>query len=1031
MVSARCVHARIDNERASDVRPRCRDVSISGHARCHAREILFLQVERSPACSRCRGEPMSACRMRNRLVLQRVSPECPACACCVLASIARTPKSESARTSKLRDALPSTQRHHAGKQERQPRRSVETKCCTVCSMAHSVSLHRRLCTEGLIQEVVDKHGLQAVFRLMAKPRIHKPSANRPESQAVASSPATSTLPRPAPAHQPFVMSLHVLSPTGSQTSSQSPNSDHKLSTASTPTVFALAEIQEKRLREHGAALGSQAEIAKLLELMQPISVKSVKKEVLAERQSACAKPASAPESDSERVSSPALSATTTTSHSSQSPADMLLMKGCTDAVSPPPFFDTPMGAEDDISKPICAHTHDKLDLAAVEALLTLSTRITSTSAPSKRPRAPRKNGTHMPNFDAELGVPATGVVLSPGSESFGSLAYPLEKARQKRRRQLQTRTQAADDSPPGVAGNDSALHANAATSNASPHPTCPPPPPLHQQSLAEGAQEPTGGYGTSSWAAVCLKRDQRSSRTEVAVAANADEGAAGSEMPDWGAATSQLTADAASFSPSAHAAAAAHLLLAAATAAVTGELCDDGDGWADFGAAGARGSYKCGRCGQPKKGHKCVEYARDEGFRRGPIAAAVAGSEDGALGSDATFRRELKPDASISRRDTDSHEPGETQSRNPTSKQAGSSGSWEGAPPSQGSATTSPLDNREGTCPRGAVGEGGGAEEVTCGGETGKSGRGVRGGGVAGRQPGGLNRGRVRGGRVSGGRRSRTEWDAERGGGLEDGAGLLLSADVSWHEPQPGHRQSQGARVTTQSKRGSLSATSPASPPPNTSGIAPPGAQGEPGDGAGRIKLEAAALSGGDPGMVPVPVHLPKVRKTGKRPGQAATCPGSRPAGRKAKGVGVGDASSGAPGTDRHRSPAHAHAIAVASASPSTSACASVAPPKSGSPAAAVASSSAAPRQKPPPAGSVASNQMALFLAGCSSASSRSRREEDSPWAAKLHVKHEGESPNSLPWLSSSDPGLDKVNRSYGEGIGDLEVAGAGTAGGS
>ena len=61
-----------------------------------------------------------------------------------------------------------------------------------------------------------------------------------------------------------------------------------------------------------------------------------------------------------------------------------------------------------------------------------------------------------------------------------------------------------------------------------------------------------------------------------------------------------------------HAAAVQLLLSAAATAAVKDEHDDQGEGGGDAGVTGGRGSYKCGRCGQPKKGHKCVLYERGD-----------------------------------------------------------------------------------------------------------------------------------------------------------------------------------------------------------------------------------------------------------------------------------------------------------------------------------------------------------------------------------------------------------------------------------
>ena len=232
----------------------------------------------------------------------------------------------------------------------------------------------RLCVQSimaspenhLVHQVVERHGLQAIFRLMAKPRLHKPDANSPHLQAHPARSSSSTA-TPSPDAAPvdagvrhaLVFPLHGAPKT--TTKLQSPLGDK--STATPPTVFALTDMQKRRLCGKGAQRDSRSAIAKLLREMQPIIVRRApgargpKKSLPSGAYTAA---------EQERDPSPALSTTTTTSHSSIS-SEAVLRNG--NEPSPPPLLTArtaqpPHNGAQAQSMPV---------LAAVEALLALST----------------------------------------------------------------------------------------------------------------------------------------------------------------------------------------------------------------------------------------------------------------------------------------------------------------------------------------------------------------------------------------------------------------------------------------------------------------------------------------------------------------------------------------------------------------------------------------------------------------------------------------------------------------------------------
>jgi hypothetical protein len=266
-----------------------------------------------------------------------------------------------------------------------PRTSADNACGS--ARAHGVfktHAHRagigRLCLQSimaspgnqLVHQVVERHGLQAIFRLMSKPRVHKPAAKSAhqggqEPHSVRSN-SSATTPSPDKATDDPGVQLDLVFPLHgapkTTTKLQSPVGE-MLNTASTPTVFALTDMQKRRLCGKGVLKDSRSTIAKLLREMQPIVVRR-------EPSMQCRrKPSGAlNEAHLERdPPSPALSSATTTSHSSLSSEPVL--RGANE-LSPPPLL-TSFASQPAHSQHNRARTESIPVLAAVQALLALST----------------------------------------------------------------------------------------------------------------------------------------------------------------------------------------------------------------------------------------------------------------------------------------------------------------------------------------------------------------------------------------------------------------------------------------------------------------------------------------------------------------------------------------------------------------------------------------------------------------------------------------------------------------------------------
>jgi len=224
----------------------------------------------------------------------------------------------------------------------------------------------------LVHQVVERHGLQAIFRLMSKPRVHKPAA-KSAHQGVqephsARSGSSATTPSPDKATDDKGVQLAIVFPlheAPKKTTKLQPPLGEKLSTASTTTVYALTDMQKRRLCGKGAQRDSRSTIAKLLREMQPIIVRR-------EASMRCPKKASGALNSAhlERdPPSPALSSATTTSQSSLS-SEPVLCGG--NQLSPPPL-PTSSASHPEHSHHNRAQTESIPVLAAVQALLALST----------------------------------------------------------------------------------------------------------------------------------------------------------------------------------------------------------------------------------------------------------------------------------------------------------------------------------------------------------------------------------------------------------------------------------------------------------------------------------------------------------------------------------------------------------------------------------------------------------------------------------------------------------------------------------
>eukprot|EP00277_Geminigera_cryophila_P001782 CAMPEP_0179426002 /NCGR_PEP_ID=MMETSP0799-20121207/12488_1 /TAXON_ID=46947 /ORGANISM="Geminigera cryophila, Strain CCMP2564" /LENGTH=363 /DNA_ID=CAMNT_0021200689 /DNA_START=22 /DNA_END=1109 /DNA_ORIENTATION=+ len=224
----------------------------------------------------------------------------------------------------------------------------------------------------LIHDLVHTHGLQAIWRLMVQPRIHRPSTIL--TDAIQDPPSLSSI-APTPL-------FDAPKPVARQEMPKFPSApaDKLTNMASTPTAFALTDLRLRGVSPVGFG-SSRTEIAKLLQEMQPIVVKR-------DRNWGHRNPSNPFFTlDADGAASPALSSTTTTGHLSISP-ETTAINARGSGILPPKLI-TSASAH-------YVHTHTPspaqhmLDLAAVEALLTLSTRPPSLMHCSKRPRCALK-----------------------------------------------------------------------------------------------------------------------------------------------------------------------------------------------------------------------------------------------------------------------------------------------------------------------------------------------------------------------------------------------------------------------------------------------------------------------------------------------------------------------------------------------------------------------------------------------------------------------------------------------------------------
>jgi hypothetical protein len=810
--------------------------------------------------------------------------------------------------------------------------------------------------QDLIQKVVDKHGLQAVFRLMAKPRVHNPSTRQTDAQTLSATSVDLNQPHAVPSfgvHLPFVMSLQGVSLAGPKASSQSPNSEHKLSTATTPIVLSTSDLQERTLPDHRSGRDSREEIARLLEHMQPIIVKK-------ERPANGFKPAPPQETDPERPASPALSSTTTTSHSSQSPEEPLVKGAGTG--SPPPLFDSATATAAATEQPIHTLAHDTVDLAAVEALLTLSTRITSTAAAGKRSRTGGYDDELLAPPDDETAqagaarLAATGEMLPAGNGKWDSLCHRPEKTGRKRRRRVHPGADALEGGArmaPAGKGPRQMQHvlSSGATSSFS---SSPPAPAL----VPSAAQHAAVLAGCNACVSRGTEKKINAERTVTSQGRRSRGVAGGVAMRD-SSTSGEIDMASASAPSSLHNAAVQLLLSAAATAAVKGEHDGDGNGDADAdadadaGFTGGRGSYKCGRCGQPKKGHKCVLYERGyllESAGKGAAMVALdqqplpAASYPGAsriVGAGMQGNRHaLEASCAAPRMQAQSAAASQGQVAGPTSVESGDMNS-------RGEGST-----EEGDASEGGFGVGGGGPDRAGSRKAGSPG--ARGGASRAGRCGGVG-GMWRGGRPG-----------------ED-----VAPPDSACNPSASQVAGSAALVALAARGRSSPLASPVTPP--CSNMLGGDMVEEVSRARGKGSLVAATVGGQESGSEPAPksAKVARCMILSKRPSKTA----SRAAALKTK-----DKS---PGSDSRRlgradegPPGQAAAFYCASGPLPSKAAGAASGGQSPAPA---GNTLAAIRHKAPQAAAAVSNQMALFLAGCSSA--RSRR--DDARLARV-VQHEG-----------------------------------------
>lgn len=489
----------------------------------------------------------------------------------------------------------------------------------------------------LIHDVVDKHGLETIFRLMTKPRIHKPMPGNICATHYLQQKNNTTTRSPDESHcrlpHSGVEGASVPTPTAISMATKTKESSKishgdKLSTASTPTLFALTEMQERRMRRDMGLRESRTEIAKMLENMQPIVVKRlpiIKKEALSEDTSkdvherkdtrTLSNANATVGGEEERESSPTLSSTTTTSHSSITPEVPPI---CMDAsaASPPPLLTASAHHYTCTRAPLSNAGRGKdsetrelaAAAAAVEALLTLSRVIPPSLIPNnKRPRAlwekvevgvqgweadAARTGTHVygeggggddENGKAPLSVQQQLPNIQENSSSAPSQAMPLDSNANANENSAQ-RAELRDTAGGSLLQLVPARHKRSSPSSRRDH--------IGSLESRAGAPRRTSKVSrhTEMRGGVSGGFKLRENGGAPLNSGTGSNAGASSVCVDQGA----------SLAWSLHTAAAELLLCAAATAAVTSQAA------AAAATDSARGSYKCSRCGQPKKGHRCT-----------------------------------------------------------------------------------------------------------------------------------------------------------------------------------------------------------------------------------------------------------------------------------------------------------------------------------------------------------------------------------------------------------------------------------------
>ena len=441
----------------------------------------------------------------------------------------------------------------------------------------------------LVHTLVDKHGLQAVCRLMMKPRAHiaAPTAGLIRSTRSPSPGST----RETVWSRKTATKFDSL-PEAASISKILPSTfcNNVLGNAATPpTGFALTTQQERRLYgpkpKRGALMPRTInETSSLLLHMRPIIVKRELSVRYSSQQRSAGSEESV-ESEQQRVVSPNLSATTTTSpsHTSASPH----APPCGHGHSSPPRLSVkhticyrPAPSAQSPTLPARQHVM-AFDLDAVEALLSLTSRVPSAQEPL--PSLMQSVAEDSQEFNE-----TTGATSNHGAGSSCRSSPCLQSGEASLDEQGHD---AATDSiiparfiPNAKFGGAPGLRE--ASGNCLQHKRTP-----ATRSYARQDADQSDGFPA-------LPRMVPGQPTGVAVGSietGGVEEAGGHDKTDDNAA--QL------------------LLSAAATAAVTLEsslLSRRGRSKPPSMEACGRGSYKCSRCGLPKKGHKCMLSPRGD-----------------------------------------------------------------------------------------------------------------------------------------------------------------------------------------------------------------------------------------------------------------------------------------------------------------------------------------------------------------------------------------------------------------------------------